>query len=504
MDLQQPKLSKPQLTADGNPNEEPSDFYTQNPTLRSSFNPTANKFINLPKLKLPEFSGNPLEWPEWSSLFLATVDSAGIDNSLKMNHLKTLVTGRAKAAIDGMGYSGEMYPIAWNTLQQNFGRTKVIVNAQLRQIYSFPFIKPNDSAAIIKFAQTVSTCVNVLTLHNCTGDLQSEAVLNSIVRKLSPELKQKWFFHVAEYGVEYADAVYFREWLNNVAYVHDNIASQFPTQEAKKSSFGKDKAKPNMSSFVANTSKPTSKSNAIECVFKDGEHKLWECPKFKAQTVKQRFENVKKFNLCFICFSNKHPAKDCKSQHKCGVDGCNKRHNRILHSTPAKEEDQPATVSASSNLLTIPQSGHLQLIKVVVSNPHSNKRQTVVALCDSGSTVSYVDQTVSDDLKLRVMRDITMNVAGILGQNDMRSQQAWLHVQPKIGRAKPSEIFAFTHPNLNIGSGIFNFNELKKQFSHLSKLPNDVLALEDVKMVIGQDVYHLCLLYTSPSPRDRG
>ena len=84
-----------------------------------------------------------------------------------------------------------------------------------------------------------------------------------------------------------------------------------------------------------------------------------------------------------------------------------------------------------------------------------------------------------------------MNVAGILGQNDMRSQQAWLHVQPKIGRAKPSEIFAFTHPNLNIGSGIFNFNELKKQFSHLSKLPNDVLALEDVKMVIGQDVYHL-------------
>ena len=208
VDLQQPKLSKPQLTAYGNPNEEPSDFYTQNPTLRSSFNPTANKFINLPKLKLPEFSGNPLEWPEWSSLFLATVDSAGIDNSLKMNHLKTLVSGRAKAAIDGMGYSGEMYPIAWNTLQQNFGRTKVIVNAQLRQIYSFPFIKPNDSAAIIKFAQTVSTCVNVLTLHNCTGDLQSEAVLNSIVRKLSPELKQKWFFHVAEYGVEYLSLIH--------------------------------------------------------------------------------------------------------------------------------------------------------------------------------------------------------------------------------------------------------------------------------------------------------
>ena len=115
----------------------------------------------------------------------------------------------------------------------------------------------------------------------------------------------------------------------------------------------------------------------------------------------------------------------------------------------------------------------------------------MVALCDSGSTVSYVDQTVLDDLKLRVMRDITRNVAGILGQNDLRSQQAWLHVQPRNGQAKPSKIIAFTDPSLNIGSGVLHFIELKNQFPHLSKLPNDVLSLQDVKMVIGQDVYHL-------------
>ena len=117
VDLQQPNLSKPQSNPYDNLNDDPNNFFAQNVTPQCKVNPAANKFINLPKLKLPEFSGNPLEWPEWSSLFLATVDSAGIDNSLKMNHLKTLVTGRAKAAIDGMGYSGEMYPIAWNNLQ---------------------------------------------------------------------------------------------------------------------------------------------------------------------------------------------------------------------------------------------------------------------------------------------------------------------------------------------------------------------------------------------------
>ena len=50
---------------------------------------------SLPKLKLAEFSGDPLELPEWSQLFQATVHAANIDDSVKMNHLKTMVTGKA-------------------------------------------------------------------------------------------------------------------------------------------------------------------------------------------------------------------------------------------------------------------------------------------------------------------------------------------------------------------------------------------------------------------------
>ena len=53
---------------------------------------------SLPKLKLAEFSGDPLEWPEWSQLFQATVHAANIDDNVKMNHLKTMVTGKAKDA----------------------------------------------------------------------------------------------------------------------------------------------------------------------------------------------------------------------------------------------------------------------------------------------------------------------------------------------------------------------------------------------------------------------
>ena len=151
---------------------------------------------SLPKLKLAEFSGDPLEWPEWSQLFQATVHAANMDDSVKKNHLKTMVTGKAKEAIADLGYSAEMYNVAWNILVRNFGKPQMVVNAQLKRIYSFPPMKPDDVAALIKCARIVSSCVNVLTQFNYTGDLNSEKVLGSATRKLTLDMKTKWLTYV--------------------------------------------------------------------------------------------------------------------------------------------------------------------------------------------------------------------------------------------------------------------------------------------------------------------
>ena len=81
---------------------------------------TEHSSSSLPKLRLNNFDGNPLEWPEWSSMFIATVDKRTIPDSEKMSHLKTLLTGKAKSAISGMGYSGQFYTAAWNILERKF------------------------------------------------------------------------------------------------------------------------------------------------------------------------------------------------------------------------------------------------------------------------------------------------------------------------------------------------------------------------------------------------
>ena len=121
-------------------------------TSTPAFAPAASVFMKLPKLVLDKFDGDPLEWPEWSGQFLATVDESGITDSNKMKFLKSLLNGKTKAAIGGMGFSGQMYQVAWQTLENDFGRPELVVIAQLRKFYAYPFIKPHDSLEIVRYS----------------------------------------------------------------------------------------------------------------------------------------------------------------------------------------------------------------------------------------------------------------------------------------------------------------------------------------------------------------
>ena len=290
--------SKPSMTLSADPNRLPPTFGgiqsgpfqvpqlantqkqylpSQGPNFASNAKDDYYIRSSLPKLKLAEFSGDPLEWPEWSQLFQATVHAANIDDSVKMNHLKTMVTGKAKEAIAGLGYTAEMYNVAWNVLVRNFGKPQMVVNAQLKRIYSFPPMKPYDGAALIKFARIVSSCVNVLIQFNCVGDLNSEGVLGSATRKLTLDMKTKWLTYVKQMNLYQPGLAVFSEWLNDLADVQDELLlSSNPNADRAKSNY---KEKVKGSTFATSTTNTASDNSKYqrECGLKDGKHPIWKC-----------------------------------------------------------------------------------------------------------------------------------------------------------------------------------------------------------------------------------
>ena len=253
---------------------------SQGPNIAS--NTSDDYFIrsSLPKPKLAEFSGDPLEWPEWSQLFQATVHAANIDDSVKMNHLKTMVTGKVKEAIAGLGYTAEMYNVAWNVLVRNSGKPQMVVTAQLKRIYSFPPMKPYNGAALIKFARIVSSCVNVLTQFNYVGDLNS-GVLGSATRKLTLDMKTKWLTYVKRMNLYQPGLAVFSEWLNDIAEMQDELRmSSNPNADRAKTSY-KEKAEGSTIATSATNSENDNTKTQRECVLKDGKHPIWKCEKFK-------------------------------------------------------------------------------------------------------------------------------------------------------------------------------------------------------------------------------
>ena len=143
-------------------------------------------------MKLNNFDRNPLEWTEWSSMFITTVDKRTIPDSEKMSHLKTLLTGKANFAISGIGYSGKFYSAAWSIPEKKFGRSHVIIDPKLESLRKTYQVKPHDSASLIQFSVIVSNFVNVLKEYKQIGYLQSSSKLYKAVDKLPQILKEKW------------------------------------------------------------------------------------------------------------------------------------------------------------------------------------------------------------------------------------------------------------------------------------------------------------------------
>ena len=324
--------SKPSMTLSADPNRLPSTFGgipsgafqvpqlantqkqyapSQGPSIVSNVRDDYFIRSSLPKLKLAEFSGDPLEWSEWSQLFQATVHAANIDDSVKMNHLKTMVTGKAKEAIAGLGYTAEMYNVAWNVLVRNFGKPQMVVNAQLKRIYSFPPMKPYDGAALIKFARIVSSCVNVLTQFNYVGDLNSEGVLGSATRKLTLDMKTKWLTYVKQMNLYQPGLAVFSEWLSDIADVQDELLFYSnPNADRAKTSYKEKAEGSSFATSATNTANDNSKTQR-ERVLKDGQHPIWKCEKFKMMNAEERGQKAKELKLCFKCLSDAHQMRNC-------------------------------------------------------------------------------------------------------------------------------------------------------------------------------------------------
>ena len=118
----------------------------------------------LPKISLPEFRGEPIEWQGfWDQFQVSIYDNTRISMIDKFNYLKGCLKGEALSAVAGLALNMENYKEAIDILKDRFGNEQVLISAHMESLLRISKIKSRDNVKGLRMLYNhVESCVRNL------------------------------------------------------------------------------------------------------------------------------------------------------------------------------------------------------------------------------------------------------------------------------------------------------------------------------------------------------
>ena len=218
----------------------------------------------------------------------------------------------------------------------------------------------------------------------------------------------------------------------------------------------------------------------------------WKIQIDELNELNERREQVQKLRLCFNCFRAGHMSQDCKSR-TCSVPTCGRRHNRLLHSDLPKEKTTENVSDDTTAVATNINQGGLPVVRMNLTN--IDLSLNILAMCDSGSSISFVDKSLVSKLSIIGVKSLvskpSISVVGIHGSQDVKTEIVPIAVSAHENSRPLKLVQFYVHKKLKLEDQIVELQELKDRYPHLRNLPNQSYNLNDVQVILGQDCYDI-------------
>ena len=147
--------------------------------------------VNLPKIEIVKFTGNPTHWITFIDSFEAAVNKNDcLTNVEKMNYLITLVKDDAAATIQGLKLSNDNYPIALNLLRERFGDPQMLISAHMNELLNFQNVNDfNNIKELRSLYDKMETQVRSLNNLGIESKNYGSMLVPVFLSKLPTELK---------------------------------------------------------------------------------------------------------------------------------------------------------------------------------------------------------------------------------------------------------------------------------------------------------------------------
>ena len=454
---------------------------------------TETKMVKLPKLDIPTFSGNILQWLTfWEQFSVAIHDRVDITKPQKMAYLRqALKHGSARNMVEGLSRTGEQYDEAIECLENRYNKPRLIHQAHVKEIIEVPSLRDNSAKEIRRLHDVLQQ--HLRALKAMKKEPSSPFITSLIEMKLDNDTRFEWQKH-SQASVDVPDYNDLLEFLNLRAQAAESAMSG-PRRHGNNRKGQSSNPPGREFSHLTHAQDPSSS----DCVVCNEKHPLYACKTFKALSHDKMMEVTRSHNLCLNCLKPGHYSKKCTSLSKCRK--CQRPHHTLLHIEPKPETQALFSTTGQSEPITMPVSNHaatgfgsnalLMTCQVLVHSPDGIALKAR-ALLDSGSSTSFVSDQLVQNLQLpKTSRDIKISgIAGISHHSPLHSVVN-LDISPMHAKCDKINVSAVIIPRVTSDLPQRPVHQ-KSTWSHLHELN---LADPDfgrpgrIDILLGVDVY---------------
>ncbi|XP_065891564.1 uncharacterized protein [Dysidea avara] len=237
------------------------------PLLNTERRDKVNPQIKLPKLNLPSFDGNILNWQEFWDIFKSTIHEQDLPNVTKVSYLKGVLRGAAATAVGGISVTNENYDTAIRLLTDKFGKREVIIDTLYSQLQFLP-VATNQSSDVKSTFESIEKILR--QLEAVKEDINNQKVLiqqvlsqfpTQVIVKLeeSKPLDESWNLPLVRKSLERYITIFTNAqcYESNTRFVGASVRKVSPYKSVRDSSIETPRS---TDTFVTNTSTGRYKS----------------------------------------------------------------------------------------------------------------------------------------------------------------------------------------------------------------------------------------------------
>ncbi|GFV82248.1 DUF1758 domain-containing protein [Trichonephila clavipes] len=150
--------------------------------------------VNLPKLEIPHFYGNCVNWFLFKELFKSSIlDNNVISDFEKLQYLQASVRGDAAKLIRGFAITVDNFKNCWDILCSRYENKPQLALSQINKLFSIKIFRANTSKLLLEIIDICNEVIqNLETLDLETSSLIELIIINVLISKVDACISQWW------------------------------------------------------------------------------------------------------------------------------------------------------------------------------------------------------------------------------------------------------------------------------------------------------------------------